>query len=480
MSGTSSVPRPTFGPRGFIAHTEPEILEGVKADINAAYGGRLNFETTDGSAVNATPQSQQASSLTAIIGDSNDVFLLLCNGVDPAFADGRMQDGIARIYFITRLPAQPTVVTATCTGLVNTPIPVGAQAIATDGTIFNCTDGGTIPIGGTIDLQFTATVDGPIACPATTLNRIYRLVPGWDTITNAADGVLGRLSETRAAFEARRGLSVAANSVGMLSSILGSVLAVEDVLDAYATENPTGSPVTIGGVSIAAHSLYVAVSGGTNQAVAEAIWRKKAPGCGYVGNTTVTVEDSQSGYAIPYPSYDVTFERPAATTVLFVVRIADSTTVPSTALSQIQAAIIAAFAGSDGGQRARIGGDIYASRFYGPVAALGSWAQIVSLHVASGSAAAVTASIATTVMTVTAVASGTLAVGQLVTGVGVTPGTTITALGSGSGGNGTYTVSISQTKSSAAVVTYTLANLVSMDIDQAPVTSAADITLILV
>lgn len=65
-----------------------------------------------------------------------------------------------------------------------------------------------------------------------------------------------------------------------------------------------------------------------------------------------------------------------------------------------------------------------------------------------------TASISGTTMTVTAVRSGTLAVGQLVSGTGVTaspPGsnaTYITALGTGTGGVGTYTVGISQTVTS--------------------------------
>ena len=59
--------------------------------------------------------------------------------------------------------------------------------------------------------------------------------------------------------------------------------------------------------------------------------------------------------------------------------------------------------------------------------------------------AVVTASITGTTMTVTAVASGTLTVGQTVQGTGVTPNTMITALGTGTGGTGTYTVSTSQT-----------------------------------
>lgn len=63
-------------------------------------------------------------------------------------------------------------------------------------------------------------------------------------------------------------------------------------------------------------------------------------------------------------------------------------------------------------------------------------------------AASVTGAIAGTTLTVSAVGSGTLVVGQEISGAGVTPGTYITALGSGTGGTGTYTVNNSQTVSS--------------------------------
>ena len=65
--------------------------------------------------------------------------------------------------------------------------------------------------------------------------------------------------------------------------------------------------------------------------------------------------------------------------------------------------------------------------------------------------AVVTGSITGTVFSVTAVASGALAVGQAIAGTGITAGTTIVALGTGTGGVGTYTVSTSQTATSTTV-----------------------------
>ena len=56
-----------------------------------------------------------------------------------------------------------------------------------------------------------------------------------------------------------------------------------------------------------------------------------------------------------------------------------------------------------------------------------------------------------TVMTVSAVTSGTIYLGMELTGTGVTAGTRITAFGTGTGGTGTYTVSASQEVASTTI-----------------------------
>lgn len=75
--------------------------------------------------------------------------------------------------------------------------------------------------------------------------------------------------------------------------------------------------------------------------------------------------------------------------------------------------------------------------------------------------ASFTASISTTTLTVTAVSVGTLALGQIVAGSGVTVGTVITGLGTGTGGTGTYTVDTSQTVGSRGMTGSGAANWVS-------------------
>jgi len=459
----TAVPRPTFGDRGFVAPSEADILAGVQADINIAMGGNLNPGLS-------TPQGQIASSEAAIIGDKNASFIWYTNQIDPALNSGRMQDAIGRIYFMQRIAGAPTVVQATCSGLTGVVIPVGAIARAEDGNLYICHEIGTILDSGSVVLEFACAVDGPVVCATGALNQVYQSIAGWDSITNLGDGILGRYVETPAEFEDRRARSVAINAIGILDAIQGAVLAVPGVLDAFVVDNVENTPTVIGGKTLGPNSIYVAVTGGDSQAIAEAIWSRKAPGCGYNGNTVRTVVDPSPDYLPPPPSYFVRFERPQIKNFAVLVILKNNAGVPANVRSLIQAVVVAAFAGQDGRPRAKIGSTVFASRLYTGVALLGSWVQIVSIRVGfSGAAASFTGSVSGTTLTVSAIASGTLAVGQLVQDAGLlNTGTTIAALGTGTGGTGTYTLFDTQTISSEAMTATNLANDLSLDIDEAP------------
>lgn len=540
---TSNVPLPTLTPTGYSVPTEAAILAGVIADINTAFGGNLNPALT-------TPQGQLASTQAALIGDANNQFLSVVAGVDPATSSGRMQDAIGRIYYLTRLPASPTTALCTCTGAVGTIIPANAQAQDTNGNIYLASAPATIGPSGTVSITFEAQTPGPIALSAGTLTSIYQAIPGWDAITNPAAGVTGSSVESRYAFELRRQQSVAINALQVIQAVQGNVLAVPNVLDAYSYDN-AGSAATVGGVPLAANSIFVCVEGGTPSTVAQAIWQKKGPGCGYTGlgatftgtisgttltvasvtsgtiaigqalfdttgvlatGTTITagsgtswtvsisqtvgtaetmfgvsagyqgviVKDTNSGYSPPYPNYLVIYAIPVPLPFTFAVTIANSTSVPSTALTLVQNAIQTAFNGQDGGARARIGSNVFASRFYAGVTALGTWAQVRSIYVGSTASpsATFTGSISGATLTVSAVASGTIAIGQQLfdTTGALAAGTVITA------GSGTsWTVSpAGQTVSSETMlgVMATL-NSVQANINQIPTLSVSNITLAL-
>lgn len=370
----SSVPLPTLGPNGFVSPTEAAILTAVQSDMSQAFGGNLN------PALN-TPQGQLASSTAAIIGGCYDQFIELVNQVDPQYATGRMQDAIANIYFLQRDPARPTIVLAQCTGLPGTVIPINSQAIATDGTIYLTNYAATIESFGAIAIYFHASTPGAIACPIDALNSIRVAVPGWDSVLNPTAGVIGADVESAADFAYRMQQSVAVNATGSLPSIYAALFNVADVLDVYCTENVTDDQVVIGDQTLAPHSLWACVAGGAQDDIANAIWRKKSVGCNYNGNNPTIVYDM--AYEIPRPQYTVNWWTATPTPIKFIIRIVDSIYLPADAVALIKAAIIASFSGSDGGQTARIGSTLYASRYYAPVLAVakpGSSIEILSLY----------------------------------------------------------------------------------------------------
>ena len=255
------------------------------------------------------------------------------------------------------------------------------------------------------------------------------------------------------------------------------MLGVPGVVDAYVIDNYTNSPETVGGVTLQSNSLYVCVVGGAAGAVAQAIWSRKAPGCSYTGTTTQVVFDTSEGYSPPYPAYSVSFTYASILPIAVSVVLANNALAPANAANLVQTAVVNAFAGLDGGPKASIGNKLYASRFYAPIAALGSWVQIISILFGSPDipGAVFTASIgpSSTSMVVTAVASGTLAAGQTIIDAGglVVPGTTIISAAIG-GGTGTYVVSNVQTVASEQMTSFapTLYD-VSPQINQIPATS---------
>jgi hypothetical protein len=358
------------------------VLAGAMADVNAAFGGTLNMALE-------TPQGQLASSLAAIISDCNNQFLSLSYRVDPAYADGTFQDAIARIYFLTRNPAQSTVVQATCSGLAGVVIPVGAVATAEDGNTYLATSAGTISAGGSVVVPFACETTGPITCPIGGLNTIAQTIPGWDSITNAAVGVVGNAVENRQDFEYRRALSVEGNATGIPGAIQGAVAALPDVLDCFVYDNATNGTVTVGSVAVGPNSIYVSVAGGTSAEIAYAIWSKKPPGCGYTGSTSATVVDPNPAYNGAGPSYTVSWQTAGSLAINIQVSIPNTTSVPSNALALITAAAQAAFNGTDQFPRvSRIGSTVYALRFVAGINGLGTWANVISITVSTTGSAA--------------------------------------------------------------------------------------------
>jgi hypothetical protein len=481
VSVGTNVPNVTWTNSGFVIPSGPAILAGVQADISAAFGTVLNFNLN-------TPQGQLASSEAATISNVYQLFQYYTQQVDPAYASGRMQDAIARIYFLERNPAEPTVLQVICFGLPGVTIPINALIADQSQNLYAAQGSGIIGVNGSVTIGFACSVPGPVSVPAADQVSIYQAIPGWDSVV-VSSGIQGQNTESRQAFEQRRQDSVAGNSFGAAGSILGAVATVSGVTDYYAYDNSSNGSVTVGGVAIAPNSIYVCAAGGAPQAIAFAIWSKKSPGCSYTGTTTETVTDPNPLYNQP-PSYQVSFTIAQPLQLLFSVTLVNSTSVPSNAAMLVQNALIGAV--TQGviqnqtavvpGLRARIGNVVYATTYIQAINALGSWAQVAAIGIGSANtpAAVVTGSIGGNTLTVTGVISGTLAVGQTISDASgiILVGTQITALGSGTGGIGTYMINQPQTVALETIKAATAnQSLVSVQANQEPQLSASNITV---
>jgi hypothetical protein len=93
-------------------------------------------------------------------------------------------------------------------------------------------------------------------------------------------------------------------------------------------------------------------------------------------------------------------------------------------------------------------------------------------RIATATAAVFTGSVSSTTLTVTAVKSGTIAVGQHFFAVGALQESVITALGTGSGGTGTYTLGLSQTIASSQMYTSSAGAIITAAISGTTLTVA--------
>jgi hypothetical protein len=374
---TTNVPLPVFSPTGLVIASEQAILAGIQQDYVQAFalnGKTLSTELT-------TPQGQLMQSQAFMVAAFEAAMAQVIASVDPLTSFGSYQDALGRIYFLTRQPATAATVAAQVSGIEGNVLPAGSQAVSGDNSVWLSAAPVTFPAGGApIGVTFVAQVLGSV--PAAGINdlRIYQAVAGWQAVNNAAPSSPGADEETRQQFEIRRSESVSIGGTGSAPSLKAAIGQVAGVSDVFIYNNSTNATVNYGATAypVPAHSVAISVQGGTDAAVANAIWSKLPTGCGMSTSATtlVTIQDTVN-YSPPYPSYDIRFIRPAATQVYITVNVANLSNLPANFVVQVQAVVAAAFAngfisndGTISVPKAKIGSQIVAAEYAAPILTL--------------------------------------------------------------------------------------------------------------
>ena len=281
-----SYPLPTLAAQitsaGISAPAFEDILNSEIATEKGIYGSDivLTPDTQDG---------QRTAARCAAINDANQMAIAVYNSFFPGYAQGAGLSAIVQINGLQRNTPTNSTVPLLISGVVGTEIEDG-QAIDVNNNLWNLPALVTIPESGAITVTATAAQAGAITADVGTINKLFTIIDGWQTVTNTSAATPGNPVELDATLRLRQAKSTALPSQGPLDAIMAVVSNLAGVGRSLGYENPTP---TTNGNGLPPSAVSVVVEGGDVTAIAQAIQQKKAPGIPTYGTTSVTVSDQK-------------------------------------------------------------------------------------------------------------------------------------------------------------------------------------------
>lgn len=293
---------------GIIVPDTSDIKETVQNEYQEALGTDLSLDDT-------TPQGRlidiETDARTNVI--ENNAFI--ANLFNYKMSYGLFLDAMGANFGLYRDAAQSSIVTATITGVANTVIPANSQAQTQAGDIFYAENSITIPASGTVTATFLSLEKGAIPCAVNSLTKIIDGTLGWETITNLSPAILGSEKQSDESFKNEFDNNGLFTGTSILEDYKNELGKVPNVISSFVIDNGESSSIVYDTVTIAPHSVYACVDGGTNSDVAYALFRRKSAGSGWAGtDVTFTVTDTQ--YNVPYT---VKFDRPDPISIYYDV-----------------------------------------------------------------------------------------------------------------------------------------------------------------
>ncbi len=287
-----------------LAEIRNEILNGTEG-----YPGMYQIYGPDINVGPNSPDGQLVNIIAQAVVDMLELCAQVFTSFDPDEAIGTVLDERCAINGVIRRGAtyttqvvQVTVDRAlTLPGLDTAPLnPFSVSDAA--GNQFQLLTTFSFGGAGTQALTFQAAQLGPVETVIGTITQIVTTTLGVTGVNNsAAAASVGLAEETDAQLRIRRANSVSLPSRGYLEGLIGALLDTDGVTEVEVLENDTNSTDVNG---IPGHSIWCIVLGGTNDAVADAIYKKRNAGCGMKGAVVVAVPQ------IDGTTFDIQFDRP--------------------------------------------------------------------------------------------------------------------------------------------------------------------------
>lgn len=204
-------------------------------------------------------------------------------------AEGRQLDALLPYAGITRNPATYADGTVVFSGAPGTSIEMGFTVGKEDETLYYTLEDAVIGPDMTVTVDVMCQVSGAIGnADAGQINQIINPIDGLEEVTNLIAFTNGKEQETDQEVRERADTTVEGLGSGTTASIRTELLKVSGVRAAYVDENYNDETNIYGTPS---RAIQAFVLGGSDEDLAQAIFKKKAGGIKPFGQTFVTILD---------------------------------------------------------------------------------------------------------------------------------------------------------------------------------------------
>lgn len=308
---------------GFVPKTYAEIIAEIEGSQRAVLGADLDISPEQ-------PLGQMNGIVGAKLRELWEALAAVYAARVPSAATSTALDGLAEITAIERLDATRGTVTLSVTLSAGVTLPAGSVASVAGQptnrwvTLAAATNAGVSQASVSVAAQAEAAGLVRANANANTITVIATPASGWVGVNNPLDAVPGALAESDPQLRRRRDATVRAGGSSPLDAVRRALAEVPGVTQVRVFEN-AGDVVDEDGRP--PHSIDVLVVGGTDQAVADALWASKAAGIETWGSTPRTVTDAVG------TSRSVSFSRPTTVNVYVSATVERDPSVYPTAAS---------------------------------------------------------------------------------------------------------------------------------------------------